>query len=62
MDNEEQAEELVVLSSIYEEYFHEFSTSESKGGEMIIHLNLPDPILLVSNNGKQDKCNNYSVD
>ncbi|KAA0201522.1 hypothetical protein HAZT_HAZT005410 [Hyalella azteca] len=51
MDLEAQADELVVLSSIYEDCFHEAEGEGSKGGELVISLDLPGTISLISSNG-----------
>uniref|UniRef100_A0A2P2I4I4 RBR-type E3 ubiquitin transferase n=1 Tax=Hirondellea gigas TaxID=1518452 RepID=A0A2P2I4I4_9CRUS len=53
MDSEAQDDELLVLSSIYEEFFHR-STAEgdNKGGELMIHLDLTDSITLTAVNGR----------
>lgn len=52
MDSEAQDDELVVLSSIFEDYFREAASSRCKGGELVINLDLPETITLITNNGK----------
>ncbi|KAF2367942.1 IBR domain [Trinorchestia longiramus] len=56
MDLEAQSDELVVLSSIFEDCFHEAAEEQSRGGELVISLDLPGTITLTS--GSVEKCSN----
>lgn len=51
MDLEAQNDELVVLSSIYEDFFSVDDLSERKGGELRVNLDLPDSLLLTYDKG-----------
>ena len=55
MNLEAQEDELLVLSSIYEDSFQE-CTSDSKGGQLVIHLDLPSPISIVGGQLPSNLC------
>ena len=52
MDFEAQEDELLALSSIYEEDFQVLTSEDQKGGQLALHLDLPQDFHLYREDGK----------